>query len=65
MAYVTFLKRGEALKINDSVVILEDARNAKIILQVDDSVVIHKLTKEQVKNERYRKKPTLPKPEET
>jgi hypothetical protein len=64
MAYVTYLKRGEALKIGDSVMILESARGAKIVLEVDDETVIHKLSSEELKNARYRKAPTLSQPKE-
>lgn len=59
MAYVTTLKKGEGLKIGDNVMIFEGSRSAKVVLEVDEKTVIHKLTKEQIANERYRKKPFL------
>jgi hypothetical protein len=59
MAYVTMLKKGEGLKIGDSVMVFEGTRTAKVVLEVDDNVVIRKLTKEQLRNERFRKKPIL------
>lgn len=55
MAYVTILKKHEAIKIGDAVLILDSAKSAKIILDVDPDVVIQKLTKEDIKNGRYRK----------
>ena len=64
MAYVTVLKQGEALKIGASVVILDSVKSAKIVLDVDDSIIIQKLTKEEVSNGRYRKQKALSKQEE-
>ena len=57
MAYVTLLKKGEALKIGESILFLDSERSAKIVLDVDKDVKIIKLTKEDVKNGRYRKRP--------
>lgn len=59
MAYVTTLRKGEALKIGENVMIFEGTNNTRVVLEVDDSTVIHKLTKEQLKNERYRKNAAL------
>lgn len=59
MAYVTTLRKGEALKIGENVMIFEGTNNTRVVLEVDDKTVIHKLTKEQLKNERYRKNAAL------
>lgn len=56
MAFVTYLKHGEAIKIGDAVFILQSERGARIVLEVDDKVVITKMTKEEVNNGRWRKK---------
>lgn len=60
MAYVTFLKDGEGLQVGESVFILKADRGAKVVLEVDDSIVIKKLSREHLQNERWRKKAFLP-----
>ena len=64
MAYVTQLKRGEALKIGEAVMILDSAKSARIVLDVDPDVIIQKLSKKELQVERYRKTPILSKQEE-
>lgn len=64
MAYVTQLKRGEALKIGDAVMILDSAKSARIVLDVDPDVIIQKLSKKELQVERYRKTPILSKQKE-
>jgi len=56
MAFVTYLKHGEGIKIGEAVFILQSERGARIVLEVDDKVVITKMTKEEVNNGRWRKK---------
>jgi len=62
MAFVTYLKQGEGIKIGDAVFILQSERGARIVLEVDDKVVITKMTKEEVNNGRWRKQVKLSKP---
>lgn len=64
MAYVTYLKRGEGLKINGNLLILEAVRGAKIVLEVGEDDTIQKLTEKDLKNARIRKAPILPKQEQ-
>jgi hypothetical protein len=55
MAFVNYLKNGEGLKIGDAVFIMQSERGARIVLEVDKKIVITKLSKEEIKNERWRK----------
>jgi len=56
MAFVTYLKHGEGIKIGDAVFILQSERGARVSLEVGENIVIKKLTKEDVQNGRWRKK---------
>ena len=59
MAFVTYLKQGEGIKIGDAVFILQSERGARIVLEADQKTVITKMTKEEVQNERWRKQVKL------
>jgi hypothetical protein len=61
MAFVTYLKQGEGIKIGDAVFILQSERGARIVLETDQETVITKMTKEEVNNGRWRKQVKLSK----
>ena len=61
MAFVTYLKQGEGIKIGDAVFILQSERGARIVLETDQKTVITKMTKEEVNNGRWRKQVKLAK----